>query len=645
MKTRSNDVFSYLQVPSLLLLILVFTAAARHAVAQTPTHATRQNNTARPADIVRDPSDVPPLVANRAPAIVHVTLTAKEILGALDPSAGTAYRYWTFNGKVPGPMIRVRQGDTVEVTLQNDASSHMTHSVDFHAALGPGGGAALSQTTPGQSKTFTFKATTPGLFVYHCGTPMIAEHMANGMYGLILVEPENGLSHVDHEYYIVQGEIYTAEPKGKEGLQQFSAVKLMSEKPEYFVFNGAVDALTTEHPMPAKVGETVRVFFGNAGPNQTSSSHVVGEIFTRVYQDGSLTSPPLTDVQTVGVPSGAAAIFEFATKKPGKFALMDHAISRMAKGNMAIFDVTGPDDAALMHPGIANDQGGLQSASAPVSGITPADEASNTDTGNPISDEAADSKTLDVASTSSHTGAMMDMHMEKHPASPRARVSHASAGQATSATSSAKISSRATTLNGCLTIAADGKAILNMLQQTKTFRLEAQPFLFSQNAGRLVHVSGYFGSVLTVEDPRLPSFVVSTVDVIAPNCNVRISAAQIRKVLMKRTEATKGVVTMSDMGFLPKTLVVNAGDKVVWKNTSEVTHNVVADPSKALYRVDVKLPSGVRPFGSEYLQSGQFFSRVFDAPGIYRYVCTLHEASGMKGIIIVKAPDILRASK
>jgi nitrite reductase (NO-forming) len=218
------------------------------------------------SDIVRDPTDVPPPIADRAKTVLHVTLTAEEVIGQLDPSAGTRYRYWTFGGKVPGPMIRVREGDTIEVTLRNDATSHMVHSVDFHAALGPGGGAAFSQAVPGQSKTFTFQATTPGLFLYHCGTPMIAEHIANGMYGLILVEPKGGLLHVDHEFYIMQGEIYTTMPKGKTGLQQFSAAKLMEEDPEYFVFNGAVDALTKEHPLHAEVGETIRVFFGDAGP-------------------------------------------------------------------------------------------------------------------------------------------------------------------------------------------------------------------------------------------------------------------------------------------------------------------------------------------------------------------------------------------
>lgn len=641
MKAKNCSRFLFLPVFSLLTLFLIGIANTRIVTAQTARRSAHASATPKAADIVRDPTDVPPPVKYRTASLVRVTLTAKEVLGTLDPAAGTTYRYWTFNGKVPGPMIRVRQGDTVEVTLQNEPSSHMAHSIDFHAALGPGGGAALSQTIPDQSKTFTFKATTPGLFVYHCGTPMIAEHMANGMYGLILVEPEKGLSHVDHEYYIVQGEIYTVEPKGKQGLQLFSATKLMAEKPEYFVFNGAVDALITQHPMPAKVGETVRVFFGNAGPNQTSSSHVVGEIFTKVYQDGSLTSAPLTDVQTAGVPAGAAAVLEFAAKKPGKFALMDHAISRMAKGNMAVFDISGRDDIALMHGGPAI-QEGSQSTTASISGITPADEASNA-VGGTIRADTDNPNAIDKSQSSSEMPGMMDMHMPVHAAKIPS-TNHRVIATKLNANSTTNTSPAVTSVNGCLTIASDGKAILNELQAPKVYRLEAQPLLFSQNANRVVHVSGYFGSVLTVEDPRLPSFVVNTVDAVAPNCNVKVSVAQIEKVILRRAEASKSIVGMSDMGFAPQTLTVNVGDKVVWKNTSEVTHNVVADPGKALYRVDVKLPSGGRPFGSDYLQPGQSFSHVFEVPGIYHYVCTLHEGSGMKGVIIVKGPDILTAS-
>ena len=636
MKSNHSE-FLLAYVFSFVSLFLLLLAAVDSSAAQTMTHAVSAGVAAKLADIVRDPTDVPPPIVNRTPAVVRITLTAKEVLGTLDPSARTTYRYWTFNGKVPGPMIRVRQGDTVEVTLRNDGNSYMTHSVDFHAALGPGGGAALSQTVPGQSKTFTFQATTSGLFVYHCGTPMIAEHMANGMYGLILVEPENGLPRVDREYYIMQGEIYTSEPKGKEGLQQFSAAKLMSEAPEYFVFNGAVDALTSQHPMPAEVGDSVRIFFGNAGPNQTSSTHMVGEIFTRVYQLGSLTSAPLTDIQTTGVPPGAAAILEFAAKIPGKFALMDHAISRMPKGNMAIFEVTGPENAALMHPGSATPEQAKQSTPV-ASGMTALDQAANFDTSEAETIHKTDMKA--VAESSNHDmNGMMPMHAHKN--TPVAQAREPVSKQQKPNVSSASGSS----LNGCLTLASDGKAMLSVFQSTKVYRLEAQPFLFSQNANRLVHVSGYFGSVLSVEDPRVPSFVVSAVDTIALNCNVKISAAQIRKALLKPVQVTKGIVSMSDMAFSPQTLVIKAGEKIVWKNTSEVTHNVVADPAKALYQVDVKLPSGVRPFGSEYLQPGQSFSRVFEVPGIYRYVCTLHESSGMKGVIIVKAPELLRASE
>ena len=194
MTTSTQSQGSFIHTCSILMLCFALTSGAGTLEAQNSgqlMHGTTSQT--RVADVVRNPTDVPSPIARRTAAIVRVTLTAEEVLGELDPSAGTTYRYWTFNGKVPGPMIRVRQGDTIEVTLRNDATSHMAHSVDFHAALGPGGGAAFSQTIPGQSKTFTFQATTPGLFVYHCGTPMIAEHIANGMYGLILVEPAGGL--------------------------------------------------------------------------------------------------------------------------------------------------------------------------------------------------------------------------------------------------------------------------------------------------------------------------------------------------------------------------------------------------------------------------------------------------------------------
>ncbi|HYA23741.1 MAG TPA: copper-containing nitrite reductase [Terriglobales bacterium] len=629
MKIRAHINVLFVQI--LVSLSVIMISESNVATAQTSAHSGRVNRAAKPVDIIRDPSDVPPPVGSRKPAVVQVTLTAEEVIGTLDASAETTYRYWTFNGKVPGPMIRVKQGDMVEVTLRNAADSHMAHSVDFHAALGPGGGAAFTQAIPGQSKTFTFQATTPGLYVYHCGTPMIAEHIANGMYGLILVEPEEGLSPAEHEYYVMQGEIYTTAAKGKPGFQQFSDPKLFAENPEYFVFNGAVDALTTEHAMPAKVGDTVRIFFGDAGPNETSSLHVVGQIFTRDYLFGSLTSPAVNGVQTATVPPGGAAMLEFKASIPGKFPMMDHAMARMAKGLMAVFQVFGPENAGLMHTGPAPD--GLPH----VSGMTQQDTVATIESAQSDSSAAVSPNGMpnDSASGMDMHG-MMDMGNAAQSA-PKADARHGSGAANLEAS---------TELNGCLTLSNDGKAMLRVMDSSKVYRLEARPLLFSENANRLVHVSGYFGTVLENEDPHIPSFVVHTVDKLASNCSVKLSAAEIRKALIKPVAVTpRGTVSMNDMGFLPPTITVNAGEKVVWRNSSSVIHNVVADPSKALYRIDVKLPAGAAPFDSGMLQPGQSFSRVFDQPGVYHYVCTLHEGTGMKGVVIVRPAAVLAARR
>jgi nitrite reductase (NO-forming) len=626
-----------ISVVKAIVSMLFLIPATATLTAQEITHRGRPARVqSKIVDIVRDPADVPPGVGNRQPAVVHVTLTAEEVVGTLDPSAETTYRYWTFNGKVPGPMIRVRQGDAVEVTLRNAADSHMAHSVDFHAALGPGGGAAFTQAIPGQSKTFTFQATTPGLFVYHCGTPMIAEHIANGMYGLILVEPEGGLAAVDHEYYVMQGEIYTSAAKGKAGMQQFSDAKLMEESPEYFVFNGAVDALTKTHPMQEKVGETVRVFFGNAGPNDTSSLHIVGEIFTRDYPLGSLTSPPLTSIQTASVPPGAAAILEFKASVPGRFAMMDHAMARMMKGLMATFEITGAENATLMHAGPAPYSGSLR-----LSGMTLADTSASLV--EPQSDSTAAEDSNAIEATTNEPASDMDMHDAMVHVGKPAQLTRASNTPKPAPVGGEQAPKE---LNGCLTLSNDGKAMLHLLQSSKVYRVEARPLLFSQNANRLVHVTGYFGSVVEVEDPNIPSFVVDTLDELAPNCSVKLSAAEIRKTLAKLTApVAQGTVGMTDMGFVPAAITVNAGDKVVWKNSSPVIHNVVDDASKALSVVDVKLPSGARPFDSGMLQPGQSYSRVFTEPGVYRYVCTLHEGSGMKGVVIVRPSPLLAAHR
>ncbi len=292
------------------------------------------------ADIVRDPADLPAPLEIREPKTVRVELEAVEVEGQL--ADGTTFTYWTFNGAVPGPMIRVRVGDTLEVHMKNSLTSTMNHSVDFHAVTGPGGGAVMAQTEPGKESIFTAKMLNPGLFVYHCATPMVANHISNGMYGMILVEPEGGLPPVDREFYVMQGDIYTTGAFGEQGKQTTDVTKLLNEDPEYVVFNGAVGALTTQKPLKANVGETVRIFFGVGGPNLTSSFHVIGEIFDRVYNQASLTSAPLTDVQTTIVPPGGATIVEFSLQVPGKYLLVDHALARLQRGLAGYLIVDGP---------------------------------------------------------------------------------------------------------------------------------------------------------------------------------------------------------------------------------------------------------------------------------------------------------------
>jgi nitrite reductase (NO-forming) len=303
------------------------------------------------ADVVRDPADLPGPIGQRAPKIVRVDLETVELVGHLDD--GTTYTYWTFNAKVPGPFVRVRVGDTVEVHLKNPAGSVMAHSVDFHAATGPGGGAHATQTDPGNETVVTFKALKPGIYVYHCATPSVAHHITSGMYGLILVEPEGGLPQVDREFYVMQGELYTVEPFGTRGEMEMDYDKLISERPEYFLFNGAVGSLTRTHPLYANAGETVRIYFGVGGPNFTSSFHVIGEIFDSVYALGSVLSPPVQGVQTVTVAPGGATIVDFKIERGATYVLVDHALSRAERGLAGYLIVDGPADDDFMHAGPA----------------------------------------------------------------------------------------------------------------------------------------------------------------------------------------------------------------------------------------------------------------------------------------------------
>lgn len=298
-------------------------------------------------DVAQDPYAVGKPVGNRQPRHLTLDLESTEIESRL--SDGSTYRFWTFNNKVPGPLVRVRVGDTITVNLSNAQNSAHIHSIDFHAVTGPGGGAAVTQAAPGQTKSFTFKALHPGLFVYHCATPMVAQHITNGMYGLILVEPDGGLPKVEREFYVMQGELYTAQRHGALGLQEFSLEKLLAENPEHIMFNGTMDALTKTYKMEANVGENIRIYFGVGGPNLTSSFHVIGEVFDKVYDQASLTSPPLTDVQTTLVPPGGATIVEFKADYPGRYILVDHALSRMEKGLAGFLTVNGKANPAIFN--------------------------------------------------------------------------------------------------------------------------------------------------------------------------------------------------------------------------------------------------------------------------------------------------------
>lgn len=293
-------------------------------------------------DIASPPDSVPAPIGDREPQTIDIPMEIVETEGQLDE--GTTYDYWTFNGTVPGPMLRVREGDSVNLHLKNPADASMTHSIDLHAVNGPGGGATVMQVAPGEERMFSFQALNPGIYAYHCATPSVPLHITQGMYGMILVEPPGGLEPVDREYYVMQGDMYTSQPFGTKGNQEVDTEKMAAEQASYVVFNGQVGALTTNHPLTAEVGETVRIFFGSGGPNYTSSFHVIGEIFDRVYAEGSITTPPLTSVQTTTVAPGGATMVEFKVEVPGRYLLVDHALSRTEKGAAGYLIVEGPEN-------------------------------------------------------------------------------------------------------------------------------------------------------------------------------------------------------------------------------------------------------------------------------------------------------------
>ena len=326
--------------------------------------------------IVTHAPEVPPAIDRDHPAKVRVKMETVEKTMTMED--GVEYHYWTFNGDVPGQMIRVREGDTVEVEFSNNPSSTVPHNVDFHAATGQGGGAEASFTAPGHTSTFSFKALQAGLYIYHCAVAPVGMHIANGMYGLILVEPKEGLPKVDKEFYIVQGDFYTKGKKGAQGLQPFDMDKAIAEQPEYVVFNGHVGSIAGDNALKAKAGETVRMYVGNGGPNLVSSFHVIGEIFDKVYVEGGKLINE--NVQSTVIPAGGAAMIEFKVDIPGSYTIVDHSIFRaFNKGALGQLKVEGDENPEIMTKKLSDTAyqpaGAAASAPAAASAAPAASEA------------------------------------------------------------------------------------------------------------------------------------------------------------------------------------------------------------------------------------------------------------------------------
>lgn len=342
-EVRGPEAFVGTQTAKVILILLILIVSILSVTLPKSSVSAQGSQAAYAPSRSKSPTDIPsaPSAAER----VAVRLVTQEKLGQL--ADGVTYDYWTFNGTVPGPFIRLRLNQTVEMHIINLPNSTMTHSIDSHAILGTGGGSVYSQPPPGQESVFQFKALRVGLFMYHCASPDIPTHIANGMYGMILVEPPNGLPKVDREFYIAQGEFYTQGLFGQKGFQAFSFQKANAETPDYVVFNGRVNSLTGSSALQVKVGETVRIFFLNAGPNLDSSLHIIGGMLDRVYIEGSIVSPPLLNVQTTLVPAGGSVMVEFTAEVPAKLTIVDHSLFRIHRGALGIINVVGPPNPAV----------------------------------------------------------------------------------------------------------------------------------------------------------------------------------------------------------------------------------------------------------------------------------------------------------
>ncbi|HZD55239.1 MAG TPA: copper-containing nitrite reductase [Anaerolineales bacterium] len=328
--------------------------------AATPATATQAPAPpAQPVDVERiaaDPTDIPGPVSHTQPRTHQVELDAQEVVAEIEP--GVTFTYMTFGGRVPGPMIRVRQGDSIQFTLKNLPDSAASHNIDLHAVYGTGGGSIATNVSPGQSNGLNFKAVYPGAFMYHCAVPNLDFHISSGMFGMILVEPTGGLEPIDHEFYLGQHEVYTNLRAGEKGHHAFDFAAMLREDPTYVLLNGEKYALTADRrgAMQVKVGERARVFFVNGGPNLTSSFHPIGNVWTKAWRDGALASSPEEYVQTLSVPPGSCGVFEMDFPVPGDARLVDHALTRVvSKGMLGIIEVAGEPVPEIFEPDLPGD--------------------------------------------------------------------------------------------------------------------------------------------------------------------------------------------------------------------------------------------------------------------------------------------------
>ncbi|MFZ1755199.1 MAG: copper-containing nitrite reductase [Caldilineaceae bacterium] len=325
------------------------TPAAVAAPAATPTPQPARPVTAD--RVAADPTNIPGPVDWKEPKRHKIELETVEVIAEIEP--GVTFSYMTFGGQVPGPMIRVRQGDTVEFTLISRESDIMPHNIDFHSVYGPGGGAEATDVSPGQSNGMIFQARYPGAFLYHCAVPILDYHISSGMYGMIVVEPPDGLTPVDHEFYVGQNEVYTDLPVGTKGHHNFGFAAMRQENATYVLLNGEKYALTPDRrgAMKVKVGETARIFFVCGGPNLACNFHPIGNVWSKAWREGALMSAPELFVQTMSVPPGSCGVFEMEFPVPGQVKLVDHAITRVvSKGMLGIIEVEGPEQPDIFNP-------------------------------------------------------------------------------------------------------------------------------------------------------------------------------------------------------------------------------------------------------------------------------------------------------